>query len=48
MNIFSSNITGLSPVMKNTSPTKINQEKAKEGEPKEQPWIIHESNKKEI
>jgi hypothetical protein len=31
MNIFSSNITSLSPVMKKISPTKTSQEKVKEG-----------------
>jgi hypothetical protein len=40
MKRFSSNITGLSPVRKKTSPTKVNQEKAKEGAKKEQPWIV--------
>jgi hypothetical protein len=40
MKICSSNITGLSPVTKKTSPTKVNQEKAKEGVKQEQPWIV--------
>jgi hypothetical protein len=40
MKKFSSNITGLSPVTKKTSPTKVNQEKAKEGATQEQPWIV--------
>jgi hypothetical protein len=40
MKRFSSNITGLSPVTKKTSPTKVNQEKAKVGAKQEQPWIF--------
>jgi hypothetical protein len=40
MKRFSSNITCLSPVMKKTSPTKLNQEKVKEGAKQEQPWIV--------
>jgi hypothetical protein len=45
MNRFSSNITGLSPVTKKTSPTKVNQEKAKEGAKQEQPGLSRESRK---
>jgi hypothetical protein len=40
MKRFSSNITGLSPVTKKTSSTKVNQEKATEGAKQEQPWIF--------
>jgi hypothetical protein len=40
MKRFSSNITGLSPVMKKISPTKTSQEKVKEGAKQEQPWIV--------
>jgi hypothetical protein len=40
MKRFSSNITGLSPVTKKTSPTKVYQEKAKEGAKQDQPWIV--------
>jgi hypothetical protein len=40
MKRFSSNITGISPVTKKTSPTKVNQEKAKEGARQEQPCIF--------
>jgi hypothetical protein len=40
MKRFSSKITGLSPVTRKTSPTKVNQEKAKEGAEQEQPWIV--------
>jgi hypothetical protein len=40
MKRFSSKITGLSPVTNKTSPTKVNQEKAKEGAKQEQPWIV--------
>jgi hypothetical protein len=45
MKRFSSNITDLSPVMKKTSPTKISQEKAKEGAKQEQPWIFQGAKK---
>jgi hypothetical protein len=45
MKRFSSNITGLSPVMKKTSPTKISQEKVKEGAKQEQPWIVQGAKK---
>jgi hypothetical protein len=41
----SSNITGLSPVMKKTSQTKISQEKVKEGAKQEQSWIIEGAKK---
>jgi hypothetical protein len=37
MERFSSNITDLSPVTKKASPTKVNQEKAKEVAKQEQP-----------
>jgi hypothetical protein len=45
MKRFSSNITGQSPVMKKTSPTKISQEKVKEGAKQEQPWIVQGAKK---
>jgi hypothetical protein len=45
MKRFSSNITGLSPVMKKTSPTKISQEKVKEGAKQEQPRIVQGADK---
>jgi hypothetical protein len=45
MKRFPSNIRGLSPVIKKTSPTKISQEKVKEGAKQEQPWIVQGSKK---
>jgi hypothetical protein len=45
MKIFSSNITGLPPVMKKTSPTEISHEKVKEGTQQEQPWIVQGAKK---
>jgi hypothetical protein len=45
MKRFPSNITCISPVMKKTSPTKVNQEKAKEGAKQEQPWIVKGAKK---
>jgi hypothetical protein len=40
MKRFTSNITGLSPAMNKTSPTKTSQEKAKEGKNRSSPGLF--------
>jgi hypothetical protein len=40
-----SNTTGLSPVLKNPSPTKKGQKKTKEGAKQKQPWIFQAGKK---
>jgi hypothetical protein len=45
MKRFSSNSTGISPVTKKTAPTKVNQQKAKEGSNRSSPGLFRESRK---